>query len=82
MVGWTFFKLGKTRFKVKNLSFCQINCGQMKWICSDMKVLFVKNISSSNPMLLNSINDDCKDFGEHYSNDIFEYLHFVFYITT
>ena len=47
----------------------------MKHNCSNMKVDFVKNLSSSNTMLLISTNDNCKDFGMHYSTAIFEYLH-------
>ena len=77
-----FFELGKTGFKTQKLSFCQINCGKMKQNCSNMKEIFVNNIFGSNPMLLISINDNCKDFGMHYSNAIFEYLHSIFYITT
>ena len=80
-LGEHFYDLGKTGLKIRKLSFCQFNSGQMKHNFKKLKEVFVKNISIFNPMVLVSTYDNCTDCGMHFPKTIFEYLHTVFYET-
>ena len=53
----------------------KINRGKMKSNFRNMKDVFVNNISSFNPMVSISIHDNYTNFGMHFYEDFFEYLH-------